>query len=124
MNLLIIDDEPDFTDLMSTLLGFHGFTVASHNDPLTVLPALRTTPHQIIVTDLMMPRLDGFGLIRAIRHEATYAATPIIALSAKMLTDAERTFLLQHHVHFVMKPFEPNALVEHILQLTQEPPRA
>ena len=118
MHVLLIDDEPDFTDLLGTMLRFHGITVTTLNDPTTILEHLMATRYQVIITDLMMPGLDGFGLIRTVRSESTNRATPMLALSAKVLTDHERKFLIQQHVHFVMKPFEPSALVEQILRVS------
>lgn len=119
MHVLLVDDEIDFTELMGTLLGFHGFTTTVLNDSTKVLPALAAGTFHVIITDLMMPDLDGFALIRALREDPKYRTAPVIALSAKMLTDSERKFLLQQQVHFVMKPFEPTALVEKIVQLCQ-----
>lgn len=115
--ILLIDDEPDFTELIRTLLGFHGLQVDVFNDPAPVAANIQTTKYDLIVSDLMMPGLDGFQLVDKIRSQTAYKKTPVIVLSAKTLTDDERKTLMNHQVHFLTKPFEPQGLVEQIQQL-------
>ncbi len=62
--ILIVDDEPDFTELASTMLGFHGFETTAANDPLSVEATLDACHYDLIVTDIMMPGLDGFKFER------------------------------------------------------------
>lgn len=115
--ILIVDDEPDFTELAATLLDFHDMKVDAFNDPSKVEAALLASTYDLIVTDIMMPGLNGFELIDKIREIPAYKKIPIIVLTAKPLNDDERKHLLRHDVHFMMKPFEPLALVEQIRQL-------
>lgn len=120
MKILLIDDEKDFTDLIGTLLGFHDHEVDTFNDPTQVETAIKTNRYSLIVTDLMMPDLDGFALVEKIRAIEAYKTIPIIVLSAKSLEDDDRKFLLRNHVHFMVKPFEPIGLVEQINRLLTE----
>lgn len=115
--ILLIDDESDFNDLTSTMLSFHDFEVEAHSDPTTIVDSLDTKDFDLIVTDLMMPGIDGFHLIERLRSKPKHQNTPIIALSAKVLSDQERKYLLQHNVHFLTKPFEPQGLVDQIKQM-------
>lgn len=115
--ILIVDDEPDFTELAATLLAFHDLDVDAFNDSFKVEEALLKTPYALIVTDIMMPGLNGFELVDKIRALPEYKKTPVIVLTAKPLNDEERKHLLRHDVHFMMKPFEPLTLVEQIRQL-------
>ncbi len=115
--ILLIDDERDFTELTSTLFSFHGFTVDTFNEPTLVEQSVQQKQYHVIITDLMMPGMDGFALIKMIRGLPNYQTTPIIALSAKVLTDEERKFLLQKKVQVITKPFEPNSLVEEVSHL-------
>lgn len=116
-NILLVDDEVDFTELTGTLLRFHDFEVDSYNDPIDVEKVMEGKHYDLIVTDLMMPKIDGFALVQNIRGKVNYKKTPIIVLSAKTLNDVERKILLQNDVHFLTKPFEPQALVDEIRQL-------
>lgn len=117
--ILIVDDEVDFVELTSTMLGFYDYHVVAFSDPTHVIDALQKENHTLIVTDLMMPQVSGFQLIEKIRALAVYNVTPIIALSAKTLSDEERKFLLQNNVSLMVKPFEPQGLVDQIQNLLQ-----
>jgi len=108
----LIDDEKDFTELTSALLGFQGYETRAVNDPTLGLSMIKSMPFDALVIDIMMPEMDGFSLIEAVRDLEDYAACPIFALSAKKLSPDERKFLLTKNVHFVEKPFEPRRLVE------------
>lgn len=118
-NILLIDDEKDFSDLTSTLLDFHDLHVTTFNDPLDLLNKLTDKKHDIIVTDLMMPHMDGFQLIDKIREFEQYKKTPIIILTAKTLNDEERKYILQNHLHLMIKPFQPQDLVDLIKKLLE-----
>lgn len=115
--ILIIDDEKDFTEIISTLLDFHDFQVKAENDPKQVMELLQAVHYDLIVSDLMMPGMDGFQLVETLRQDPQYRAVPVIVLSAKTLTDEERKRLLVSNVSFMTKPFEPNGLVEKITQM-------
>lgn len=117
MRILIIDDERDFTEIVSTLLDFHDFQADTASSGQQALEMLAKTKYDLIVSDLMMPAMDGFQLIDKLREDANYHDTPVIVLSAKTLTDEERKRLLVSNVSFVTKPFEPHALVEKITQM-------
>lgn len=114
--VLIIDDEFDFTELIETLLKFHDLDARACNDPSEAIKRLEQEHFDLVVSDLMMPDLDGFVLIEKMRGVTGYRDAPIIVLSAKMLTDQERKFLLKNKVHFLTKPFDPQVLVDQVLQ--------
>jgi DNA-binding response OmpR family regulator len=115
--ILLLDDEPDFTELLQALLEFHDFEVTILNDPRALEKTLDGTTFDVIVTDLMMPEIDGFSVVRSVRSREVYKTTPLLVLSAKMLDETERKDLLQQEVHLVTKPFEPQGLVERIEEL-------
>lgn len=115
--ILIIDDERDFTEIVSTLLDFHDFKADTASSGQQALTKLSQTPYDLIVSDLMMPAMDGFQLVGKLREDPQYKNIPVIVLSAKTLTDDERKRLLVNNVSFMTKPFEPHALVEKITQM-------
>lgn len=121
-NILLIDDEKDFSDLTSTLLDFHDLNVTTFNDPNDLLQKLNEKQHDVIVTDLMMPHMDGFELIDKIRQHSNYTDTPVIVLTAKTLNDTERKHILQNRIHLMMKPFQPQDLVDLIKKLLDKTP--
>lgn len=115
--ILIVDDEKDFTEIISTLLDFHDFHADTINNPNDVMPMLQKASYDLIVTDLMMPGLNGFDLVAQLREDPRTKSLPVIVLSAKTLSDDERKRLMLNNVTFLTKPFEPQGLVEKITQM-------
>lgn len=116
-SILIIDDEQDFNELTKTMLEFHDFEVTALSDPLLVKNEIQNKKFDVIVTDLMMPGIDGFQVIEQVREDSQHDNTPIVVLTAKTLTDEERKFLLQNNAHIMMKPFEPQGLIQKVQTL-------
>ena len=67
--VLVVDDNADLREYMSRILSAAGHQVRVAIDGLAALEAARAEPPDIIVSDVMMPRLDGFGLLRALRAD-------------------------------------------------------
>jgi CheY-like chemotaxis protein len=89
--ILIIEDNFALRDILRLTLSKRGFEVIEAIDALMALEFLETTSHQpdLILLDLMMPRLDGFGFVEQIRAMPNSASIPIIVVTAKPLTTAE-----------------------------------
>ena len=80
--VLVVDDNPDLRSYVANLLK-PTCAVVTAVDGVEALDAIRADPPDIIVSDVMMPRLDGFGLVRALRANPRTASIPIILLSAR-----------------------------------------
>lgn len=78
--LLVVDDDPSIRDILSQELRAAGYGVVTAHDGAEALLAFRASPPDVVLTDLAMPRVDGFGLIAAVRKEAK---TPIVVLSVR-----------------------------------------
>ncbi|HLD73366.1 MAG TPA: response regulator [Bdellovibrionota bacterium] len=112
--ILVIDDEPDITMLLSSLLEFHDYIVRTMNDPTLVMETLENEKFDLICTDIMMPNLDGFALIKKIREREKNKVTKLIAVSAKEFSDEEYHFLVDNKVLIIKKPYDPQDLVNKI----------
>ena len=112
--ILVIDDEPDITMLLSSLLEFHDYVVRTINDPTLVMETLENEKFDLICTDIMMPNLDGFALIKKIREREKNKVTKLIAVSAKEFSDEEYHFLVDNKVLIIKKPYDPQDLVNKI----------
>lgn len=112
--ILIVDDEPDVTLLVSCLLEFHNYTVTCLNDSTLVPETLKKTDFDLICTDIMMPNINGFSLIQQIRKDEKHKDAKLIALSAKEFTEDEYQFFLDQKVLLIKKPYEPQELVAKI----------
>lgn len=112
--ILVIDDEPDITMLLSSLLEFHNYIVKTVNDPTLVMETLENDKFDIICTDIMMPNLDGFSVIKKIRAIEKNKNVKLIAVSAKEFSDEEYDFFVHNKVLLIKKPYDPQDLVNKI----------
>jgi len=99
--ILIADDSRFQVQLLASYLG-KGFEVTSASDALQAwMGALRSKP-DVILLDLLMPRLDGFGVLSYLHHTPSYRDIPVIVLTAKTCT-AEEQALLHARVRTVIQ---------------------
>ena len=109
-HVLVADDNADLRDYMLRLLR-EMCEVTAVKDGEEALAALRARPFDLLVTDVMMPRLDGFGLLRQIRSDPSLGRTPVIMLSARA-GEESRIEGLQHGADdYLVKPFAARELV-------------
>ena len=97
MQVLVVDDEIAIVDLLADMLSDEGYDVARAHDGRSALMLLRSglRPH-VVITDLMMPNLDGVGLYRAIRNEFSHERIGVLLMSAGKqinLDDAQAAFM-------------------------------
>jgi CheY-like chemotaxis protein len=81
-NILVVDDEPDILAILSILLPLEGHSVQTTTDPERALDIATTTAIDLVITDWMMPRMDGLELCRRLRAEPRTRNIPIIMSSA------------------------------------------
>jgi CheY-like chemotaxis protein len=79
--ILVVDDEPDQRFLLRRILQRAGHEVREANDGAAALQAVRESPPDLVVTDVMMPVMDGVELIRCLRVDPATAHIPILAAS-------------------------------------------
>lgn len=101
--VLVVDDEPSIREIISALLEDEGYEVRSARDGLEALAMLESRTFDLILSDLKMPRLDGFALARRIQQDGHDC--PIVLMSAGK---GQQTVT---GVPFVRKPFEANRLL-------------
>jgi PAS domain S-box-containing protein len=87
LRLLVVDDDPNIPELVRQLLENSSFQISAAPDGKAALAAVEGLPPDIILLDLMMPNMDGFAFIEALRERGVQI--PIIVLTAKTLTDAD-----------------------------------
>ncbi|MFQ5572075.1 MAG: response regulator [Rhodothermales bacterium] len=86
-SVMVVDDSSAIRKFVMFALRAQGLNVVTAQDGMEALEKLAHTPVDLVVTDLNMPKLDGFGLVRAIREDRDYAEMPVIILTS--LTDKE-----------------------------------
>jgi PAS domain S-box-containing protein len=119
---LLVDDNTDMRNYVKRLLLSQGYEVETAADGMAALAIIQQHIPDLVLTDVMMPRLDGFGLLRELRTTATTREIPIIMLSARAGEEARIEGLEAGADDYLTKPFsarEVLARVEANLQLAQ-----
>src|SRR5687767_10398736 len=106
--ILIVDDDQKIVHLVRTYLEREGFRVVTAADGLAAIAAAREHQPQLVVLDLMLPGLDGFAVMRAVRASA---AVPILMLSARGNTADRIAGIATGADDYLPKPFSPAELV-------------
>jgi two-component system, OmpR family, response regulator len=110
--VLVVDDEPNITDLVATALRYEGFEVASVGTGRGALEQIATFRPQLVVLDVMLPDLDGFEVARRLRQEGR--RVPILFLTAKDATEDKVRGLTLGGDDYVAKPFSLEELMARI----------
>ena len=106
--VMVVEDEMMISDAVATVLEDEGYRVITARDGLDALRTVRQTPPDVIVLDLMLPRLDGWQFIRACRADPSTSRIPIIVASAA--SNAQQDADVQPLV-FMEKPFDLEVLL-------------
>ncbi len=88
--ILVVDDEPDVRELFNITLKMAGHVTETASDGLEAVDKLAGQLPDLILLDLMMPRLDGFGLLAHIRKEMDSKPVRVLIATAKVLEEADR----------------------------------
>jgi CheY-like chemotaxis protein len=108
--ILVADDRETSRELVRNALEGSGYEVLEACDGIDALEQARSKHPDAIILDLHMPRLDGFGVIEALRREAEFAVLPVMALTASaMVGDRERA-LAAGFTGYIAKPIRLAAL--------------
>lgn len=119
--ILVVDDEPSINEVVSLYLRRAGYQVLVARDGQAALEALERQPPDLVVLDLMLPKVDGLEITRRLRAESD---TPIIMLTARR-EETDRILGLEMGADdYVVKPFSPRELVSRVravLRRTRDP---
>lgn len=110
--ILVVDDEPALLRLMEFVLAKQGHTMLTATNGEEALEQARRHRPQLIVLDIMMPKLDGYQVAEALRADAELQSIPIIMLSAKAQDEDIERGIGAGVDKYVTKPFSPDQLVE------------
>jgi len=121
--ILIVEDIPHILELLEVTLKFKGYDVITARNGDEALNALLTEKPALILTDILMPRLDGYALAQEVRSNPETRDIPIIFLSATFITPEDKEFAMRlGAVRFLEKPIEASELLLSVAEvLTGEP---
>jgi two-component system alkaline phosphatase synthesis response regulator PhoP/two-component system response regulator VicR len=120
--ILVTDDEPNIVRLIQVNLERQGFQVETANNGAQALEKIRANRPDLLVSDVMMPEMDGFELLSNIRRDPALEDLPVIMLTAK----AQDRDVLEGYTRgadmYLTKPFNPIELVTFAKRLLQSGP--
>jgi DNA-binding response OmpR family regulator len=112
--ILIVDDEADLVAVLRFGLEAEGFEVVDASDGEDGLTKARDARPDLMVLDLMLPKMDGYKVCRALKYDERYRAIPIIILSARSGSQDRQLALDMGADDFVTKPYDMRDLVRRI----------
>ena len=112
--VLVADDNADLRAYLTRMLFEHDYDVEAVSDGEAAVDRLRGKPFDLLVTDIMMPRLDGLGLLQVVRDDSTLRELPVILLSARAGEEAKIDGLAAGADDYLTKPFSGRELLARI----------
>ena len=124
--VLIVEDVPDILKLLEATLTFKGYRVVTSVNGQEALEAIQRERPALVITDIMMPRLDGFGLVHRIRINPETREIPVIFLTATYVALEDKAFALNiGATRFIEKPVNFEKFLETVEELmTKDVPSA
>lgn len=117
IKILLADDEKELTRALKAILEHNNYYVDVVENGLEVLEKTKTNPYNLIILDIMMPKLDGVKTVRKLRENKNN--TPVLFLTAKTLIDDKVTGLDAGGNDYLTKPFNKKELLARIRALTR-----
>ncbi|MCU0640540.1 MAG: response regulator [Candidatus Margulisbacteria bacterium] len=114
IKILVVDDEPDVASLLTLMLKAQGYTVVTASDGQEALEKARSENPDLILLDVMLPRMDGYKVARMLKFDEKYSQIPIIMLTAKIQERDRQTGLEMGANDYLTKPFDTTALLDKI----------
>ncbi len=111
-HVLAVDDSRTIRDLLHLALTEAGYRVTLAEDGLQALEVLQHQTPDAIISDINMPRLDGFGLIEAVRRIDGHRATPILMLTTESAPELKARARAAGATGWIVKPFEAAKLIK------------
>ncbi len=117
IRVLITEDEPNIVESLSFILNRAGYEVSAVLDGEAALRRLRSDPPDLVILDLMLPKLNGFEVLKLVKTDPLLEALPIVILSAKGQAHDRQLALEIGASAFITKPFSNRDILDQIGRL-------
>lgn len=122
--LMVVEDVPGIRELLELALRFKSYDVLSAGDGQEALELMQERQPALIVTDILMPRMDGFSLIYRLRRESRTRDIPVVFLSATYVSPEDKDFAAALGAAcFIEKPIDMEGFLLAVETLLRQPPR-
>ena len=115
--ILVIEDEKDMSYAVTLQLEAKGYEVITACDGIEGLDKARMKKPDLIILDLMLPKLDGYKVCRMLKFDEKYKKIPIILFTARAQDSDKKTAREVNADAYITKPFKPSELLDKILEL-------
>ena len=125
--ILIVDDDPDILDAISMIMESRGYQVVTARDGIECLVVLRAEKPDLMILDLLMPKMDGFGVLKELQDPrwSKFKNVPKLILSSVKEEAASRRYELETSLEldvddYIEKPISPDILLERVSNLLKK----
>lgn len=122
--ILVVDDDPDILDAVAMILESQGYKVVTARDGIEGLAMLKAETPDLMILDLMMPKMDGFGVCKELQDPrwSKYKEVPILILTSVREEASRRRYELETGLEldvddYVEKPMSPDVLLKRVSTL-------
>jgi DNA-binding response OmpR family regulator len=117
--ILLVDDEVDLVEVVKLRLETVGYEIIPAYDGQEALDKARSEKPDLIILDLMLPKMDGYKVCGLLKKDPRYSGIPIIMFTARAQEDDEALGREMGADAYITKPFEPQALIAKIKELLE-----
>lgn len=117
--ILVVDDEIYIVHILEFSLTMEGYSILTASDGEEALRVIDSERPDLVVLDIMMPKLDGYEVCRRLRQDEQFSELPVILLSAKGRPIDREAGLKAGADDYITKPFSPRKLLEKIRELLE-----
>jgi CheY-like chemotaxis protein len=120
--LLVVEDAPEVRQMLDQILRLNGYEVTTAQNGVEALAAIEKQQPELIVTDILMPKMDGFSLIYRLRTDAKTRNIPVVFLTATYVSADDKDFATTiGATRFLQKPIDTHDFLEMIVELLNQP---
>jgi two-component system alkaline phosphatase synthesis response regulator PhoP len=125
--ILVVDDDPDIREVLTMILESQGYQIVAASDGIECLAMLKAENPDLMIVDLLMPKMDGFALLKELQDGrwSKFRRVPILILSSVREEASRRRYELETALAFnvddyIEKPINPDVLIERVANLLKK----
>jgi twitching motility two-component system response regulator PilH len=118
--VMVVDDSPTIRAMLTDLLRQHGWQVVEAGDGVEAKEMMKDSPPDLVITDIVMPNMNGYELCRWVKSEMPGGPAPVILCSTKGEAFDRHWGMKQGGDAYIIKPFNPDEMIDKVKELLQQ----